>query len=138
MSDYNYRISKIDYYLMLGTAIFFDLIQAGLDLIPFIGWIASSIIALIAFLTFWLWLKIKGIGLFDKGLRMISLWVITPILEATFSFIPGLTVMIILTYYIVRVDDELDRKNILSKEKQDQLGKSLSKNKLKKLNENYV
>ena len=128
MSDYNYRISKIDYYLMLGTAIFFDLIQVGLDLIPFIGWMVSSVIALIAFLTFWLWLKIKGVGLFDKGLRMMVLWVITPILEATLSFVPGLTIMIILTYYIVRADDELDRKNILSREQQKKIGEHIKQN----------
>ena len=123
---------------MLGTAIFFDSIQIGLDLIPFIGWIASSFVALIAFLTFWLWLKIKGVGLFDKGLRMIALWAITPILEATLSFVPGLTIMIMLTYIIVKADDELDRKNILSREKQEQLGKHLNKKGLKKLTENYA
>ncbi|MFH0846352.1 MAG: hypothetical protein V1851_03085 [Patescibacteria group bacterium] len=138
--EYEYRISKTSFYLMLGTAIFFDLIQAGLDIIPVLGWILSSFVALIAFLTFWLWLKIKKVGIFDRGLRMIMLWIITPFIEATFSFIPGLTFMIISTYFIVKADDELDKKGILSKEKQEKLGKILSKkgNSFKKIHEEYA
>ena len=74
-----------------------------------------------------IWLKIKGVGLLDRGLRMLALWTITPMIEVTFSFFPGLTIMIVLTYVIVRVDDELDRKEILSRENQDKIGGLLTK-----------
>ena len=129
MEKYNYRINKISYGLMLGTAIFFDLIQFGLTFIPFIGWIISFYISFMAFLTFWLWFNLKNVGIFDKGLKKIILWLVGPLLDASFSFVPGLTIMIILTYKIVRLDDELDRKNILSKEKQEKIGEFLKKNK---------
>ncbi|MCK5285671.1 MAG: hypothetical protein KAJ58_00375 [Candidatus Pacebacteria bacterium] len=127
MEEYNYRISKISFILMLLTAMTIDGIQALLDLIPFLGWILSSLLAIPAFLIFWIWLKIKGVGLLDRGLRMLALWTITPMIEVTFSFFPGLTIMIVLTYVIVRVDDELDRKEILSRENQDKIGGLLTK-----------
>ena len=127
--EYQYRLTKIDYGCLLFTAIFFDSTQALLDIIPLIGWIASSFVALIAFMTFWLWLKIKNVGIFDKGVRMLATWAITPILELTFSFVPGLTVMIMITYYIVRADDELDKRKILSREKQDEWGEWIHEHK---------
>lgn len=52
-------------FLMVGTAIFFDTLQIILDFIPFVGWILSPLVSLIASFTFFLWFKMKGVK-FDK------------------------------------------------------------------------
>lgn len=48
-------------FLMGGTAIFFDILQIILDLIPFVGWIISPLVGLIGSFTFFLWFKMKGV-----------------------------------------------------------------------------
>jgi hypothetical protein len=48
-------------FLMAGTAIFFDLLQIILDLIPFVGWIISPLVGFIGSFTFFLWFKTKGV-----------------------------------------------------------------------------
>lgn len=128
MGDYEYRLTRIDYGCLLATAIFFDVTQGLLSLIPFLGLILSFLVSIFAFLTFWLWLTLKNIGFFDKGLRKIAVWAIGPLIEAFLGFLPVYSVMIILTYYIVKVDDELDRKNILTKQQQEILGGYIYKN----------
>ena len=45
---------------MVGAALFYDVIQAGLDLLPFVGWILSPLVSIPAFLTFYIWFKIYG------------------------------------------------------------------------------
>lgn len=48
-------------FLMVGTAIFFDILQIILDLIPFVGWIISPIVGFMGSFTFFLWFKTKGV-----------------------------------------------------------------------------
>lgn len=55
--------------LMLGTAIFFDVLTALINLLPLGGGIISSfILEPFIILTFWIWCKSKGIN-FTKGSR---------------------------------------------------------------------
>ena len=54
------EITKITMGLMVGVALFYDVIQAGLDLLPFVGWILSPLVSIPAFLTFYIWFKIYG------------------------------------------------------------------------------
>ncbi|MCK4918419.1 MAG: hypothetical protein KAS02_01380 [Candidatus Pacebacteria bacterium] len=145
MGNYTYRINKISLGFMLSVAVFFDLIQIVLDiifplltspahLIPIIGnmaaggifilsWSASSLLSIIAFLTFWLWFKIKGVGFLERfGIKKLLTIFILPLLELTFSFIPGLTVMVLLTYSFVRTEDELDKKGIIDKNQREKIG----------------
>lgn len=51
------RLDNATIALMVGLAIFYDALQALLNLI-FMGWLVT----ILAFLSFWLWFKIKGIS----------------------------------------------------------------------------
>ncbi len=55
------KISGSTAFLMVAVAIFFDLIQFLLAFIPLIGFILNKLISIVAGLTFWLWLTIKGL-----------------------------------------------------------------------------
>ena len=46
---------------MVSTALFFDALQGGLSLIPFLGWIVASLVGGFAFMTFWFWFKTHGV-----------------------------------------------------------------------------
>ena len=48
--------------LMISVALFFDTIQFLLEFIPILGQILSSLIALVAFGTFYLWFKMHGLN----------------------------------------------------------------------------
>lgn len=63
----NEKISKITFACMIVTALFFDTIQFGADLmnlIPFIGFILAGVISggvsIFAWLTFFLWFRLVG------------------------------------------------------------------------------
>ncbi len=122
MEDIQYRISKITFYFMLTVAIFFDVIQVGLDFIPLLGWIASSMVALVAFLTYFLWFKMRGIGFMEKfGAKKLIAYAVIPLLECFISFIPGLTVMVIMTYSIVKTEDKLEEAGILTQKMREKI-----------------
>ena len=125
--NYKYRIDKTSLSLMLAVAGFFDLIQLGLTFIPFLGWIISSLIAVLAFLTFYLWFKIKNVGFMTKfGVKKIAAYLVVPLVDAVLSFVPGLTIMVLLTYSFVKAEDEADRLGIMSHETQEELGEMFS------------
>ncbi len=124
--EYKYRIDRTTFWVMLSVALFFDLIQLGLDFIPILGWIISSVVSVFAFLTFFVWFKIREVGFFTKfGIKKLMTIVVIPLLELVFSFIPGLSVMVILTYSFVKIEDEADRKEIMSRETQIKIGRKL-------------
>lgn len=47
--------------LMISVALFYDGLQALLQLIPVAGQILAGLVAIFAFLTFWLWFRLNGI-----------------------------------------------------------------------------
>lgn len=60
----NYRIPSGIGFFMIAVAIAVDALQAGLEWIG-IGFIINWLITLCAYLGFWLWLKIRGVGMFE-------------------------------------------------------------------------
>jgi hypothetical protein len=127
--EYKYRIDKITLWFMLSVALFFDLTQICLDIIPIVGWILSSLLSIFAFLTFYVWFKIRDIGFLTKfGVKKLLVVIVIPLLELFISFIPGLVVMVLLTYSVVKLEDEADRKKIMSRETQRKIGGMLRKN----------
>lgn len=93
---------------MLVVAIFFDTIQAGLLLIPFVGWLLSILLSIFAWLTFYFWTSIKGWGLSDTIKQMILNWVVPfieliPILNA----FPTWTLKVVLSYSFLKAEDAL-------------------------------
>lgn len=63
MNAYSPQISNIWAFLMLGTALFIDIIVFFINLIPFIGQLISICIGFVAYLGFFLWFTLKGIRL---------------------------------------------------------------------------
>lgn len=62
MEKKNKEIKDTTAGLMIGTALFFDGLQAIFQVAPAIGQILAAMIAVVAFLTFWLWFKLYGVN----------------------------------------------------------------------------
>ena len=65
------QISEATKWLMLGTAIFFDVVSL-VSLIPFVGWVLGWLVWLFATMTFWLWFKMAGMN-FSKPKNVLGL-----------------------------------------------------------------
>ncbi|MDO8589886.1 MAG: hypothetical protein Q7R69_01265 [bacterium] len=113
------RVKTSDIILMVGTALFFDSIQALFLLIPFLGWALSSLISIYAWLTFYVWTSVKGWGVVSdtvkkaivpkgKIVKFIIKW-LTPLIELipVVNVIPTWTVSIILQLLLIKAEDVL-------------------------------
>lgn len=65
-------VGKVTFMMMATVAIIFDVILALISLIPFVGWIINALISVVAFLTFFMWFRTKGIK-FNSPRKMASL-----------------------------------------------------------------
>ena len=94
---------------MLGTAIFFDTLQMFLNFIV-IGIIVNPVLVTpLASLTFYLWYKIKGVGLSDSAKRFAVFLTgffieLIPIL----NILPGLILSTLVMITIVRAEDKAE------------------------------
>ena len=72
------RISKTEGVFMIGLAALFDFFQFVLTIIPFIGWILSFVISIVAYFLFWLWFAHRDVSLFagDRILATMSMMVV--------------------------------------------------------------
>ncbi|MEK7531949.1 MAG: hypothetical protein AAB545_03425 [Patescibacteria group bacterium] len=81
------RISKGKAFLLYVVSLLFDVVQGLLNLIPFVGWVASSFLGIIGILLFFLWFKMLGVKFSDTKEKFltttaINLITIIPILGA--------------------------------------------------------
>jgi hypothetical protein len=60
MKDKN-QLNDSTIFLLFFTSLFFDGFQALIGWIPYIGNVVAGLIGFFAFMTFWLWLHMKGI-----------------------------------------------------------------------------
>lgn len=82
--------------LMIGTALFFDVLMGLINFIPFLGQILSSMVGIFAGLTFWLWFRMSGIKFtFKKSATLGAGFAI--------SLIPVLNMLPALTFAVTRV-----------------------------------
>lgn len=100
------RVTITTILLMVLTAIFYDVVEAGLDFIPFLGWILSGFVGIFAWLTFYVWTSIEGWGMSDTVKkfvvsRAIPLIGVIPI----FNALPEITLSVIFSILIVKSDD---------------------------------
>lgn len=90
-----YRISSGDAGILISVAIFYDAMQAILNLIPLIGNAIAWVMSIIAWLTFYIWFKIKGVSFQDakyyKKLLLGGLIEAIPIV----NFLPSWTITVI-------------------------------------------
>lgn len=94
---------------MLGVAIFFDVFQMFLNFI-IIGMILNPILVTpFASLTFYLWYKMRGVGLSDSAKRF-AVYVAGFLLELIpiLNTLPGLTLSTALMIVIVRAEDKVE------------------------------
>lgn len=82
-------------FLLISTALFFDIFQFVINLIPVAGQIISTLITGLAFMTFWLWFRIKGLK-FNSPKRVLSIGLGT-IIEAIpiLNILPGWTIAVL-------------------------------------------
>ncbi|MFA6338533.1 MAG: hypothetical protein WCW87_00505 [Candidatus Paceibacterota bacterium] len=99
------RISGIDYDLMIGTAIFFDILNL-IELIPVIGWIFGLIIDLLGYSLFGLWFASKSISIWEaKKARTFIISAVVSAIPEVGAFIPDYTFMVWRVTKIVREED---------------------------------
>ncbi len=117
------RIPKSTAMLMVGTAIFFDTLQMFLNFI-LIGFILNPVLVTpIASLTFYLWYKMRGVGLSDSAKRF-AVYVAGFLLELIpiLNTLPGLTLSTLIMVMIVRAEDKVEnaknKSKIAAEEKQ--------------------
>ncbi len=92
---------------MLGTALFFDALQAILAFIPYVGWIIAWLVGIFAWLTFYVWTSIKGWGLSDTVKRIVVQWAL-PLAELTpLGIFPIWTARVILQLSFLKAEDVL-------------------------------
>lgn len=116
---------------MVGAAILFDTIQIatkGLHAIPglgsvialFSGWIVS----VLAWLVFYLWFRLSGVGLLDKGVRKLLLFLAGFIIELIpiINAVPAWTFTVASTVATVKMEDAHYNKE--QKEKLEKLARS--------------
>lgn len=114
------RISKTTGILMLIVAVFFDLLNAGVNLIPVAGQIMAELITIFAYCCLWFWFSLKGVSLVSKkrAFRFFgaSIIEIIPILNV----LPGITLSVFLTIAQVQLEDRtrLTQKNTDQKEQE--------------------
>ncbi len=102
------RVTFATSFLMIGTSILYDGIQIILALIPIVGWILSFLVGVFAWLTFYLWTKIKGLDISNGTKKIIIKWVtpgieLVPILNA----LPTWTLRTFLLLSTIKAEDTL-------------------------------
>jgi hypothetical protein len=93
------RIPETTAFLMIGTALFFDL----LSIVPVVNWIA----AIFAWMTFGLWFLMRGVGFINP--KKLATWGVAALigLIPALSAIPELTLAVAVTIMLVRAEDRL-------------------------------
>jgi hypothetical protein len=136
-----YRISKNTAGLMIGVALFVDVLQfvfglfSLLGIIPFIGvifgivgWVFSAIFSAYAWFGFFTWFKIKGVGYLSKPSRVTKL-VGTVLIELSpLGILPTWTIFVTSTIFETWKEDRknADPENITTQETIDLDDESLS------------
>jgi hypothetical protein len=105
------RITKTTAAFMIVVAVFFDLLQLLLTVL-LIGIVLNPAIDVVAFLTFYLWFKLKGVSLTSSNKQLIAtvsgyIVEIIPILNA----LPGITIATIARIIVVKTEDTLLKNN---------------------------
>lgn len=109
------KVSKITMGMMIAVALFFDGVQFGADLlnfIPFVGfilaWTITSGVSIFAWLTFFLWFKLKGVK-FDSKVATTTVGAffieLIPILNA----FPAWTLSIVTIFLFFQSKEILDK-----------------------------
>lgn len=91
---------------MLVVAGLFDLTNAAVNLIPFLGQVFSVLISIIGYCLFGLWFMKRGVGFVDP--RKAASFFGSGIIEAIplLNILPGLTLGVFLTILVLQLEDK--------------------------------
>ena len=90
---------------MIATALLFDGINAAVNLIPFLGQVLSVLVSIIAYMLFAFWFLMRGVG-FVNPKRAVSFFGSSTIeLIPILNVLPGVTLGVVLTIYMVKLED---------------------------------
>lgn len=93
-------------WVLIGTmALFFDVIQIGVNFIPVVGWILSPMVTIFGWLVLWLSLKLKGVNILTKTTAIFSFSEFIPI----FNSLPTLTAIVVKRYFDIKSQKTLSR-----------------------------
>tara|TARA_Y100000310_G_C20559920_1_gene752538 strand:- start:525 stop:1013 length:489 start_codon:yes stop_codon:yes gene_type:complete len=111
------RIDGATLWMMVGVAIVFDAMQIAViiflyfftgGIAAFIGMVANTIISVIGWLTFFMWFKIKHVGLIEKkfGRFLMTMFV------EFIPFLKGLPLFTLYVYFSAKTTQIDDKKHI--------------------------
>lgn len=92
--------------MMIAVALLFDTMNAGINLIPFLGQVLSVLISIFAYCTFAFWFMKRGVG-FANPKRAITFFG-SGLIEAipVLNILPGITIGVVLTVLMVQFEDK--------------------------------
>ncbi len=112
MEEFEPRIPDWMAGLMIGTAIFFSALQWLLAFI-FMGWL----VAIYAYLTFFVWYKIRGVMFLERAGAKIASWVVGFIISVfSNGIVPGIIFSVFATIALVKFEDKLVESGVVTKE----------------------
>lgn len=88
------KLSSGTTYLMIGTALLYDLLQFCVGWIPFVGQILGWIVSFFAGLTFWLWFRIHDIPFNKKRTASLATGVVIEIIPLV-NMLPAWTLAVV-------------------------------------------
>lgn len=92
--------------MMIAVALLFDTMNAGINLIPFLGQILGVLVSIVAYCTFGFWFMKRGVG-FTNPKRAVTFFG-SGLIEAIpiLNVLPGVTVGVVLTVLMVQFEDK--------------------------------
>lgn len=102
-----HRINGFHMTTLIGVAFLLETLQLLVSFVPFAGGLVASLISLLAFLIFWVWFHILGVGFFDTTLRLVTrmIMMFTEIIPYV-NILPILTIGTILVIWEVHQEDK--------------------------------
>lgn len=99
------KIPKTKAMIFIGVAIFFDSIQALINLIPGEGQVLSIITSFIAYMTFYLMFKLNGLKFYDRKS------IVFPIIEAipVINILPSFTAMTVRRIATIKAEEVVNK-----------------------------
>lgn len=110
------RISKVSAFLLISVALFFDILEFIVDLIPFIGFIFAFIIDVAQMVVFYIWFSMLNIDVSANLRRVASFWVpmiaeLLPIPVIDIFLTIGVVMAILITWAEDSVDSNFSGKS---------------------------
>ena len=100
------RLSNTDAFFFIWSAVFFDTLNALINILPFLGQILSIFVTLVANGIFFFWFQSKGVSFSKNPKQALALFGPDVIeLIPIWNILPGITLGVVLTVVMVKLED---------------------------------